>query len=560
MQRVVIIGGVAGGASAAARLRRLNEDIEIIMLDRGPFVSYANCGLPYFIGHVIQDPSTLELVKPQQFRNRFNVDARVNHEVKSIDRDKKTVSVKDLVKNEQYQLSYDYLILSPGAEPIKPSIPGIEKVPVFLLRTIPDAVLIRDYIEKNESQKVVIVGGGFIGLELAENLRAISMSVTIVEMLDQVMPPLDREMAQFIHKELISNGVCLFLEDPVDSVGRTNKNHPFIKTKNGRIIETDLIVLSIGIKAEGKLAREAKLDLGPKGHILVNKHMQTSDPAIYAVGDVVQVSDLITGQPLAIPLAGPANKQGRIAAENICGRNTKYNGILGTAVVKVFDLTIASVGLSEKSLKNTKIQYEKVYLHPNNHTNYYPGAIPMAVKLLFETPSGRILGAQIVGGPGSDKRIDIISTMIKMGGTVFDLEELELAYAPPYGSAKDAINLAGFIAANVLKGDQPIWHWHDLAKIKERNGFILDVRTPREYQLGTIEGAINIPDTLLRQKLNELPQDRPIYTFCAVGYRGYLATRTLLQHGFKEVYNLSGGYTTFNVARSGTENVIKACG
>jgi NADPH-dependent 2,4-dienoyl-CoA reductase/sulfur reductase-like enzyme/rhodanese-related sulfurtransferase/TusA-related sulfurtransferase len=560
MPRVVIVGGVAGGASAAARLRRLNEAVEIIMLDKGPHVSWANCGLPYYIGHVIRERTELELVVPSRFQNRFNIDARVNQEVLSIDRSNKTVKVKNLMKNEEYTIAYDHLILSPGAEPIKPPIPGIEKVPIFLLRTIPDASAIRNYVDAQKPKQAVIVGGGFIGLEMAENLRERGVKVKIIEMLDQVMPPLDREMAQFIHQELILNGVCLILEDPVDSFGLTAENHPYVKTKSGRIVETDFIILSIGIRPETKLAREAKLELGPKGHILVNKYMQTSDPFIYAVGDAVQVTDLITRQPAAIPLAGPANKQGRIAADNICGRNTEYDGILGTAVVKVFDLTVASVGLSEKTLKSTKLQFEKVYLHPNNHSGYYPGAIPMAFKLLFETPTGKILGAQIVGGPGSEKRIDVVSTLIKMGGTVFDLEELELSYAPPYGSAKDAINMAGFIAANTLRGDNPLWHWHDLEQIKKQNGFILDVRTPEEYKLGTIDAAVNISDTILRKKLDKIPKDRPIYVFCATGYRSYLSTRILLQKGFQNVYNLSGGYTTFSMATATTEAIIKACG
>ncbi|MFX1293258.1 MAG: FAD-dependent oxidoreductase [Promethearchaeota archaeon] len=553
MARVLIVGGVAGGASAAARLRRLNENIEIIMLDKGPYVSWANCGLPYYIGKVIRNRGALELVTPTRFRVRFNIDARVDHEVLSIDRENKTVQIQDLIREEEYKMAYDYLILSPGAAAIKPPFPGSDEVPLFLLRTISDAETIKDYVDENTLQHAVIIGGGFIGLEMVENLSKRGVKVTIVEMLDQVMPPLDREMAQFIHKELIMNDISLVLEDLVDSFGRTNEDKPYIKTKGGRIIETDLIVLCIGVKPETKLAREANLKLGPKGHIIVNKYMQTSDPSIYAVGDAVQVLNLQTKQPTAIPLAGPANKQGRIAADNICGRKTEYKGILGAFVLKLFDMTITSVGLSEKDLKKTSIQFEKIYLHPSNHASYYPGARPMAFKLIFDKSSGKILGAQIVGGPGSEKRIDIISAIIKKDGTVFDLEELELTYAPPYSSAKDPVNMAGFIAANVVRNDYAVWHWHDLDTIKQKNGFLLDVRTPLEHKLGTIEGAININDLKFRDHLNEIPKDRAIYTFCATGYRSYLTTRILLQHGYKEVYNLSGGMVTYQTATATLE-------
>lgn len=560
MKRVVIVGGVAGGASAAARLRRLDEDAEIIILDKGPYVSWANCGLPYFIGNVIRERRALELVKPSTFKNRFNIDARVNHEVLSIDRENRSVLVKDLVKGEEYDLPYDYLILSPGAKPIKPPFPGIDLVPAFLLRTIPDAEAIREFIDNNQPHQAVIVGGGFIGLEMAENLSERGIQVTIIEMLDQVMPPLDKEMAQFLHKELIMNDVSLILGDPVDSFERTKENKPCVKTKSGRSIETDFIILCIGIKPETKLAKEASLELGPKGHIVVNEYMQTSDSSIYAVGDAVQVLNLQTKQPTAIPLAGPANKQGRIAADNICGRNTEYKGILGACVVRLFDTTVAFVGLSEKDLKETSIQFEKIYLHPLNHATYYPNARPMAFKLLFEKPSGKILGAQIVGGLGSEKRIDVISTLMKMDGTVFDFEEVETTYAPPYNSAKDPVNMAGFIASNVLRSDCAVWHWHDLDKIREKNGFLLDVRTPMEYKMGTIEGAVNINDLKFRNHLNEIPKDRAIYTFCQTGYRSYLTTRILLQHGYKEVYNLSGGMVTYKTAIATLEEFIKNFG
>lgn len=560
MTRVVIVGGVAGGASAATRLRRLDEKIEIIMLDKGPYVSWANCGLPYYIGNVIRERSALELVDPIQFNDRFNIDVRVNQEVVSIDQNKKSVKVRELIIQKEYDLIYDFLILAPGADPIQPSFPGIDQVPVFFLRTIPDAEVIRQFVEENKPKHATIIGGGFIGLEVAENLQERGIRVKIVEMLDQVMPPLDKEMAQFVHQELILNGVCLILEDPVDSFGRTEEHKPYVKTKKGRIIETDMIILSIGIKPSSKLAKEAGLEVTPYGGIIVDQHMRSSDPFIYAVGDAIQVRNLQTKQSTTLALAGPASKQGRIAAENIVGRKSIFEGVLGASVVKVFDLTVAQVGLSEKDLKKMQMQYEKVYLHPNNHAGYYPGAIPLAFKLIFEIPSGKVLGAQIVGGPGSEKRIDVISVVIKMGGTVYDLEQLELTYAPPFGSAKDPINLAGFIAANTLRGDQPIWHWDQLDEVEQRNGLILDVRTPEEYRIGTIGNAINISDLELRHHLDELPKERPIYTFCAVGYRGYLATRLLTQKGFKEVYNLSGGFKTYEMATMTTEDLINACG
>ncbi|TFG24450.1 MAG: pyridine nucleotide-disulfide oxidoreductase, partial [Promethearchaeota archaeon] len=560
MERVVIIGGVAGGASAAARLRRLKENIEIIMLDRGPYVSFANCGLPYYVGNVIKDRSSLELVPPQIFFDRFNIDVRVNNEVSSIDRKNKTVKVRNLEDQDEYDLEYNYLILATGSTPILPPFPGLEEVPYYQLWTIPDAVKIRKFVDNSQIKKAVVVGGGFIGLEMVENLVKKGIKVKIVEMLDQVMPPIDREMAQFIHQELILNGVCLVLEDPVDSFERDPDGIINVKTKNGRTIDTDLIIMSVGIRPENTLAKEAGLELGERGHIVVNGNMLTSDPNIYAVGDAIQFLHYQTKKPISMALAGPANKQGRIAAENIAGRKSQYKGFLGASVVKVFDITVATVGLTEKQLKNTDLNYEKIYLHPNNHAGYYPGAVPMAFKLLFEDPSGKVLGAQIVGGSGSEKRIDVISTIIKMGGTVFDLEELELTYAPPYGSAKDPVNMAGFIAANYLKNDMPIWHWHDIDKLKGEDNIILDVRTPEEFKSRTIEGAINIPLEALRNRLNEIPKGKPIITFCEVGYRSYLATRILLQRGYKEIYELTGGFKTYEIASATTEEIVAACG
>ena len=560
MKRVIIVGGVAGGASAAARLRRLKEDFEIIMLDRGPYVSFANCGLPYYVGNIIKDRESLELVTPEKFLERFNIDVRINNEVVTIDKVKKLVKVKDIKQKSEYSLDYDYLILATGSKPIIPPFVGLDDVPYFTVWTIPDAVKIRDYVEKYQIKNAVIVGGGFIGLEIAENLVEKGVKVKIVEMLDQVMPPIDKEMAHFIHQELILNGVCLVLEDPVDSFGRTDKDKPFVKTKSGRILETDLIILSIGIRPESSLAKDAGLELTERGYGVVDKRMQTSDPNIYAVGDIVQVQHFQTKKPISIALAGPANKQGRIAADNIAGRNSEYKGVLGASVVKVFDITVASVGLTEKQLKNFNLNYDKIYIHPNNHAGYYPGAIPITLKLIFEIPSGKILGAQAVGGPGTEKRIDIISTVIKFNGTVFDLEELELTYAPPYGSAKDPVNMAGFVAANYLREDMPIWHWHDFANITNNGGILLDVRTKEEFAARNINGSLNIPIEELRNRLDDIPNNKSIYVYCEVGYRSYLALRILLQSGFNEVYELTGGFKIFEMANATTEEIMAACG
>ncbi len=559
MEKVIIVGGVAGGASAAARLRRLREDLEITVFERGPFVSFANCGLPYYIGQVIKEERRLKLMTPKRFLNRFNIDIKIDHEVKSIDKINKKIIVENLIKENTIVFDYDYLILSPGATPIVPPFKGINDVPVFTLRNIPDSNKIKQYIESYNVKHATVIGGGFIGLEMAENLRHRGIKVKIVEMLDQVMAPLDKEIAQFVHQELLLNGVCLHLEDPVDSFTVDSNGVSYVITKSGDKIKTDMIILAIGVRPENRLAKEAGLDIGPKGHIIVDEQMKTSDPSIFAVGDAIQIKSLITKQPTGVPLAGPANKQGRIVADVIAGRNSIYKGVLGASVVKVFDLTVASVGLSEKELNQTNIEYEKIYVHPNNHAGYYPGAEPITLKLIFETPNGRILGVQAVGGSGTEKRIDVISTVMKFSGTVFDLEELELSYAPPYGSAKDAVNMAGFVASNVLRGDMPLWHWHDIDKIKADNSFILDVRTTGEFQVGTIDGAVNISDLKLRNRLDEVPKDRNIYVFCEVGFRAYLSTRFLSQMGYN-VKNLTGGYKLFKIAKATTEEIAAECG
>jgi len=556
--RVIIIGGVAGGATAAARLRRLKEDYEIIILERGPYVSFANCGLPYYVGNIIKEKGQLELMTPEIFFERFNIDVRVNHEAISIDRGNKKVLIKNLDLNKDYTLDYDFLVLAPGAAPIIPSFKGLEDVPIFTLRTIPDSEKIRTFAEKNKIKHATIIGGGYIGLEMAENLKSRGINVKIVEMLDQVLAPLDREIAQFVHQELILNGVCLQLGDAVDYFARENQFN-YVITKSGKKIQTELIIMAIGVRPENQLGKSAGLEIGPKGHIIVDDRMRTSDLYIYAVGDAVQVKSYLTRESTAIPLAGPANKQGRIAADNIAGRDSKYNGILGSSVLRVFDLTVAFTGLSEKQLKISNINYEKIYIHPNNHAGYYPGAIPITIKLLFETPSGKILGAQAVGGPGTEKRIDVISTVIKFKGTVFDLEELELTYAPPYGSAKDPVNMAGYVAANVLKGDHPIWHWDDLEKTESNKDFILDVRTPGEFRLGSVKDAINVNDLNLRDNLNKIPKDKEILVYCEMGFRGYLATRLLLQKGYK-ARNLIGGFKLYKTASATIDEIAAACG
>ncbi len=558
--KTIIVGGVAGGASAAARLRRLNEDIEITILERGNYVSFANCGLPYYVGGKIKERSQLELMAPEDFLDRFNINVKLNHEVLSINRTEKIVDIKDIKSGSILHLSYDYLVLSPGSSPIVPPFTGLQDVPTFTLRTIPDSVKIREFVEKEGVKHATIIGGGYIGLEMAENLRNKGVKVKIVEMLDQVLSPLDKEMAQLVHQELILNGVCLQLDDPVDSFLCDEDNCNYVIPKSGNKIKTDLVILAIGVKPENKLAKDASLKIGEKGHIIVDEHMRTSDESIYAVGDAIQVKQYQTQAPTAIPLAGPANKQGRIAADNIAGRATKYKGILGASVLKVFDMTVSFVGLNEKQLKNSQINYEKIYIHPNNHAGYYPGAVPISLKLLFEVPSGKVLGAQAIGGDGTEKRIDVISTVIKYGGTVYDLEELELTYAPPYGSAKDPINMAGFVASNVLKGDMPIWHWHDLEKIKQNNSVFVDVRTEEEFVVGAIENAKNIHYTELREKIDEIPKDKNIYIYCEVGFRGYVATRALIQLGYNNVYNLTGGYKTLITASATTEEIAEACG
>ena len=538
-KRILIVGGVAGGASAAARLRRLDETAEIIMFERGDYISFANCGLPYYIGGAIKNRDDLLLQTPESFKRRFNVDVRVKSEVVKINRQKKTVDVIELFAGRKYAEEYDRLILSPGAEPVRPGIDGIDSSRVFTLRNIADMDRIDEFIRTKNAKKAVVVGAGYIGLEMAENLHGRGLSVQVIEMLDQVMPGLDKEMAMFLHSHLDERGVGLQLGDGVWSLHQTSSSLR-VTLKSGKELDCDFAMLAVGVRSEVKPAEEAGLEIGSRAGIKVNEHLQTSDPDIYAIGDAVEVRDFVLGNAVLIPLAGPANKQGRMAADNICGRKRTYAGTQGTAILKVFDLTAAMTGASEKALSKTDIEYEKLYLHQANHAGYYPGAKPLHIKLLFGKPEGKVLGAQIVGADGVDKRIDVFVVAIRAGMTVFDLQELELAYAPPYGSGKDPVNIAGFAAANILDGTVKIKHFTEL----QEDDFILDVRTPAEFARSRIPNSKNIYVNELRSKLDELPKDKTINVYCTVGFRSYIACRILMQNGFI-ARNLSGGLITY---------------
>ena len=537
--KILIVGGVAGGASAAARLRRLDETAEIIMFERGSYISFANCGLPYYIGGEIQSRQDLLLQTPESFKRRFNVDVRVLNEVTQIYPDKKQISVKNLDTGNTYTESYDKLILSPGAEPVRPPIPGLNSERIFTLRNVPDTDLINDYIEKHKSKRAVIVGAGYIGLEMAENLRQRGMLVAIVEMADQVLPVLDKEMTACIQQELHKHNVALWLNDAVVRF-QPSDSRLMVGLKSGMELSCDIAILAMGVRPEAELARRAKLEIGTTGGIRVNKQLQTSNPDIYAIGDAIEVRDFTLDNPVLVPLAGPANKQGRMVADNICGGNRQYNGTQGTSILKVFDLTVAMTGASEKALAKTGIEYEKLYIHPANHVSYYPGAEQMHIKLLFSKPEGKVLGAQIIGSDGVDRRIDVFAVAIRAGLTVFDLQELELAYAPPYGSGKDAVNMAGFAASNILEGTVEAAHWNQL----DKNDFILDVRSAGEFRRGHVSSAVHIPVDEIRGRLDELPNNTVINVYCATGVRSYIACRILMQNGFN-ARNVSGGYVTY---------------
>jgi NADPH-dependent 2,4-dienoyl-CoA reductase/sulfur reductase-like enzyme/rhodanese-related sulfurtransferase len=543
--KIVIVGGVAGGASAAARARRLSEDSHIVLVERGPDVSFANCGLPYYIGEKITDRDKLLVVTPQLLKARFKLDVRVRSSVESIDRTAKSVQIRDLESGRVYEESYDKLILAPGAAPLRPPIPGIDLPGIFTLRNLQDMDRIKATIDQGVKQ-VVVVGAGFIGLELVENLVGLGVSVTVVELQDQVLPPLDKEMTTPLAESLAAKGVTLLLGEAAEGFEQT-KDGLVVRLRSGRQIPAQLIALGIGVRPENKLAVDAGLKVGPRGGIQVNEHLQTDDPDIYAVGDAIEVTDFVLGEPTQVPLAGPANRQGRIAANNIFGRSAKYRGTQGTAIVGLFGLTAAMTGASEKVLNRSNRLYRMVYVHPTDHAGYYPGAEQMTLKLLFDPESGKVLGAQGIGGAGVDKRIDVLAVAIQAGMTVFDLEEMELAYAPQYGSAKDPVNMAGFVAAGLIRDDHPQIDVASLAATPTaERPLLLDVRTADEFAAGHIPDSTNIPVDDLRSRMDELPKDRQIVAYCQVGQRGYLATRILNQSGFDAV-NLSGGYKTYTL-------------
>ena len=544
MKKILIIGGVAGGATAAARLRRLDEHAEIIMFERGEHVSFANCGLPYHIGGVIANREDLLLQTPESFRQRFNVDVRVHNEVLSIDRETKTVSVQNRLTGKVYTENYDKLILSPGGEPVIPSIDGIDSTGVFTLRNIADTDNIKEYMRKNTPKTAAIVGGGFTGIEIAENLTEAGLDVSVIEFSNQVIAPLDIDMACDVRHNLERHGVKLYLNNGLQKIMDDNGGLR-LELQNG-MIAADMLILSIGIKPETWLAKSAGLRLNDRGGIVVNKHMRTSDPDIYAAGDAVEITDFVTGQATMIPSASPANKQARIVADNICGIPTEYSGAQGSGIIKVFDMTAAFTGINEKTAKRLNIDYDKVFLWLPNHAGYYPGAKPMSMKVLFEKKSGKILGAQIVGFDGVDKRCDVLATAIRAGMTANDLKQIDLCYAPPYSSAKDPVNMTGYMIENILTGKVKNFHWHDV-DVLPRNGSItlLDVRNPQEVMRGKIDGFINIPLDMLRERIEELDKSKPVYVHCHSGMRSYVASRILVQNGF-DVYNLNGGFRLYN--------------
>ncbi|SNS75151.1 CoA-disulfide reductase [Anaerovirgula multivorans] len=541
-KKILIVGGVAGGATTAARLRRLDEKAEIVLFERGEYISFANCGLPYYIGGIIEERDALLVQTPEDMSRKFNIDIRVFNEVTKINREDKSVTVKNLKTEELYQESYDYIVLSPGANPIFPPIPGINEADnLFTLRSIPDTDRIKDYVDNRKPKAAIVIGGGFIGIEMAENLHYRGIEVTLVEMANQIMAPIDYEMAAILHNHLRDKGVQLILEDGVKAFEDSGKK---VLLQSGKAVSIDLIILAIGVKPENQLAKEAGLALGEKGGILTNPYLETSDPAIYAIGDAIEINDYINGNPAMIPLAGPANKQGRIAANNIIGKRETYSGTLGTAVAKIFDMTVASTGNNERTLKQLGVNYQAIHLHPGSHAGYYPGAFPISMKLLFESNSGKILGAQAVGHKGVEKRIDVIATAIKGNLTAVDLKELELSYAPPFSSAKDPVNMLGFVAANILEGLTDTFQWYEIKDILQADALLIDVRDEIERDLGYIDGSINIPLGELRNRLPEIPKNKTIYVYCQVGIRGYIAARILMQEGYK-VKNLDGGYKTY---------------
>jgi len=547
-RRVLIVGGVAGGAACAARLRRLDESAEIVVFERGGHVSFANCGLPYYVGNVITKRDDLLVASPERFRDLFNVQVQVRHEVVSIDRQARTVEVKDLEAGTVGREPYDVLVLSPGARPVRPELPGIDLPGIFTLRNLEDADRLRQWIQGRRAERALVVGGGFIGLEMAENLHRRGIHVTLLELLDQVLAPMDPEMVTPLHEHLKEKGVDLRLRNGVAGFDGAADGKLVVRAQRGEQIPADVVVLAIGVRPEVTLARQAGLEIGQLGGIRVDDQLRTSDPAILAVGDAVEVRDWVTGQWSLVPLAGPASRQGRIAADVIAGRPARFRGVQGTAVVGVFELTAAITGASEKRLRQAAMPYEKIYVHPADHASYYPGAKRMALKLLFAPDSGRLLGAQAVGAGGVDKRIDVLAMAIQKQATVYDLEEAELCYAPQYGNARDPVNMAGFVAGNVLRGDVQVAHWEQWRERRQQGRLpvVIDVRPPKMVAKGAVPGTVNIPLPQLRGRLDQLPRDQEIWVHCMVGQSSYYATRILAQHGF-QVRNLAGGITSYKM-------------
>lgn len=541
-KKIVIVGGVAGGATAAARLRRLDEQSHIVLFERGEHISFANCGLPYYIGDVIQNRDALLVQTVEGMSKKFNLDIRNLSEVTAIDPARKTISVTHVKTGERYEESYDVLILSPGAKPIKPPIVGIEEAEaLFTLRNIPDTDRIKNYVDQQQPKRAVVVGGGFIGVEMAENLHERGVHVSLIELGNQVMAPVDYEMAAIIQQHMVDKGMELVLEDGVHHFEDKGTK---VVLNSGKTIETDMIILAIGVQPESSLAKDAGLELGIRGAIKVSDTLQTSNPDIYAIGDAIEVTDYINGQPTVIPLAWPANRQGRLVADRIYGYDVRYKGTMGTSIAKIFDLTVAATGNNEKTLKRVGLEYEVVHVHPNSHAGYYPGASPISLKLIFDKKTGKIYGAQAVGRDGVDKRIDVIATAIKGGLTVMDLPDLELSYAPPYSSAKDPVNMAGYVASNIVEGASETVQWHEIDEIVAQGGMVVDVREPIERDMGFIPGSINIPLGQIRDRIAEFPKERDVYVSCQVGLRGYLAARILRQHGVRAI-NVDGGYKTY---------------
>ncbi|WP_027415377.1 CoA-disulfide reductase [Aneurinibacillus terranovensis] len=547
-KKIVVVGGVAGGATTAARLRRLDENSHIVLVERGEFISFANCGLPYYIGGIITNRNALLVQTVEGMAKRFNLDIRVESEAVSINKERKTLEIKDIQSGKTYEEEYDVLVLSPGAKPVVPPIPGLlEASNVFTLRNIPDTDKIKAFVDEKKPRKAVIVGGGFIGVEMVENLSSHGIQVTLVEMSNQIMAPLDFEMASILHTHVRNKGVELILNDGVTEVAPNGNK---LMLTSGRELETDMIILSIGVRPENQLAREAGLELGERGGIKVNDALQTSDPYIYALGDAIEVTDYINGQPTMIPLAWPANRQARIVADHIYGKKAAYRGTMGTSIVKVFDFTAAATGNNEKTLKRLGIDYRAIHIHPGSHAGYYPGASSMALKLLFEPGTGKIFGAQGVGFDGVDKRIDVIATAIKGGLSVLDLPDLELAYAPPYSSAKDPVNMLGYVATNIMEEKVETVQWYEIDDIVKNGGLLIDVREEAEREMGYIKGSINIPLGQIRERMNEIPKHQELYVSCQVGLRGYLAARILMENGYK-VKNLDGGWKTYSAVQQG---------